>query len=96
MIKSELVKRVHSQNPHLRVGDVERIVDAVLNGIVPALADDNRIELRGFGVFSVKHRPSRIGRNPKTGAEVNVETKKMRFFKAGKEMRQMLNRGARL
>ena len=96
MIKSELVKRILSQHRHLRLGDVERIVNAFLDGIVMALADGNRVELRGFGVFSAKHRPSRTGRNPKTGVEVKVESKKMPFFKPGKDMRRMLNRGARL
>jgi len=92
MSKSELVKRILSQNPHLRLGDVERILDVIVDGIVMALADEKRVELRGFGVFSVKRRPSRMGRNPKTGVEVKVASKKVPFFKSGKEVRQILNR----
>jgi integration host factor subunit beta len=93
MIKSELVKRIALQNSHLREHDVEKIVNAILNGIVTALASGNRVELRGFGAFSVRHRPSRAGRNPRTGAKVNVDAKKMPFFKSGKGMQERLNRG---
>jgi len=92
MIKSELVQRISTQNPHLYQRDVENIVNAILGEIVAALARGDRVELRGFGAFSVKHRPARTGRNPRTGAHVAVEQKSVPFFKTGKEMRERLNR----
>jgi integration host factor subunit beta len=92
MIKSELVQRIAAQNPHLYQRDVENIVNAILGEIVAALARGDRVELRGFGAFSVKHRPARTGRNPRTGAHVSVEQKSVPFFKTGKEMRERLNR----
>ena len=70
MIKSELVQRIAEHNPHLYQRDVENIVNAILDEIVAALARGDRVELRGFGAFSVKHRPARSGRNPRTGAHV--------------------------
>ncbi len=93
MIKSELVQRVAEQNPHLYQRDVELVVNAILDEIVDALARGQRVELRGFGAFSVKSRPSRIGRNPRTGEKVAVDEKAVPFFKTGKEMRQRLNGG---
>ena len=93
MIKSELVQRISSQNPHLYQRDVENIVNAVLDEITDALAAGNRVELRGFGAFSVKNRPSRSGRNPRTGDTVFVEEKWVPFFKTGKELRERLNPG---
>ena len=97
MIKSELVQRIAEHNPHLYQRDVENIVNAILDEIVAALARGDRVELRGFGAFSVKHRPARAGRNPRTGAHVPVDQKSVPFFKTGKEMRERLNRdrGAR-
>src|SRR3979490_2960869 len=92
MIKSELVQRISSQNPHLYQRDVENIVNAILGEIVAALARGDRVELRGFGAFSVKHRRARAGRNPRTGARVAVDQKSVRFLKPGKEMRERLNR----
>lgn len=92
MIKSELVQRVVKANPHLYQRDVENIVNTVIDEISNALAEGNRVELRGFGAFSVKNRPARVGRNPRTGASVSVEEKYVPFFKAGKEMRERLNR----
>ena len=71
---------------------VENIVNAILGEIIAALARGDRVELRGFGAFSVKHRPARTGRNPRTGAHVSVERKSVPFFKTGKEMRERLNR----
>lgn len=91
MIKSELVQIIANQNPHLFQRDVENIVNAVLDEISKALADGNRAELRGFGAFSVKYRPARVGRNPRTGESVEVEEKWVPFFKAGKELRARLN-----
>ncbi len=92
MIKSELVQRIAAQNPHLYQRDVENIVNAILNEITEALARRDRVELRGFGAFSVKSRPARTGRNPRTGEHVTVEEKHVPFFKTGKEMRERLNR----
>jgi integration host factor subunit beta len=92
MVKSELVQRIAAQNPHLYQRDVENIANTILNEITAALARGDRVELRGFGAFSVKDRPARIGRNPRTGAQVSVQQKRVPFFKAGKEMRERLNR----
>jgi integration host factor subunit beta len=92
MIKSELVQRISTQNPHLYQRDVENIVNAILNEVVAAMARGDRVELRGFGAFSVKQRPARTGRNPRTGAHVAVDEKCVPFFKTGKEMRERLNR----
>lgn len=91
MIKSELVLRLAEQNPHLYQRDVENIVNAILDTIVDALARGDRVELRGFGAFSVKKRDARIGRNPRTGETVEVAEKAIPVFKTGKEMRLRLN-----
>jgi integration host factor subunit beta len=91
MIKSELIQRIVMQNPHLYQRDVEKLVDAILGEITTALACGDRIELRGFGAFSVKYRPAHTGRNPRTGAHVAIGDKSVPFFKAGKEMRKRLN-----
>ena len=91
MIKSELVQIIAEQNPHLYQRDVENIVNAILDEITTALADGNRVELRGFGAFSVKNRPARTGRNPRTGESVEVEEKHVPFFKTGKLLRDRLN-----
>ena len=91
MIKSELVQRIAEKNPHLYQRDVENIVNSILDEITKALAEGNRVELRGFGAFSVKNRPSRSGRNPRTGESVFVEEKWVPFFKTGKELRERLN-----
>lgn len=91
MIKSELVQILATRNSHLYHRDVENIVNAVLDEISKALAEGNRVELRGFGAFSVKHHPARSGRNPRTGESVAVEEKWVPFFKTGKELRERLN-----
>jgi integration host factor subunit beta len=93
MIKSELVQRIATQNPHLYQRDVENIVNAILGEIISAMASGDRVELRGFGAFSVKNRPARTGRNPRTGESVEVEEKWVPFFKTGKELRERLNGG---
>jgi integration host factor subunit beta len=93
MIKSELVQRIAARNPHLYLRDVEKIVNAILDEITGALSRGDRVELRGFGAFSVKHRDARVGRNPRTGAHVPVNEKTVPFFKTGKEMRERLNQG---
>jgi integration host factor subunit beta len=92
MIKSDLVWRIRKQNPHLHLKDVEKIVDAIFDEITASLASGERIELRGFGAFSVKVRKARTGRNPKTGALVSVPKKATPHFKSGQEMRERLNR----
>jgi integration host factor subunit beta len=93
MIKSELVQKIAEQNPHLYHRDVENIVNAIVGMIVVAMARGGRIELRGFGAFSVKQRAGRNGRNPRTGAHVSVEQKYAPLFTTSKEMRERLNRG---
>ena len=93
MIKSELVQKLSEQNPHLYQRDVEHIVNAILDEVTSALSQGDRVELRGFGAFSVKNRPARIGRNPRTGTKVAVTEKYAPFFKTGKEMRERLNSG---
>ena len=92
MIKSELVERIAAQSPHLYQRDVENIVNAILGEFVAAMARGDRVELRGFGAFSVKSRPARTGRNPRTGEHVAVDKKCVPFYKTGKEMRKRLNR----
>ena len=91
MTKSELIQRLAEQNPHLYQRDVERIVATIFDEISSALAEGDRVELRGFGAFSVKERDARIGRNPRTGEAVNVSKKFVPFFKAGKDLRDRLN-----
>lgn len=91
MTKSELVQRLADKNPHLYLRDIEKIVDTVLGEITDALERGDRVELRGFGAFSVKSRESRTGRNPRTGESVTVDAKTMPFFKTGKELRDRLN-----
>lgn len=93
MTKSELIQRLAEQNPHLFLRDIEKIVDTVFEEITAALSRGDRVELRGFGAFSVKHREARIGRNPRTGESVHVESKRLPFFKTGKGLRERLNGG---
>ncbi|MDR4307237.1 integration host factor subunit beta [Chelatococcus sambhunathii] len=92
MIKSELVAKIATMNPHLYQRDVENIVNAILDEIIDAMSRGDRVELRGFGAFSVKARPARVGRNPRTGEHVSVDGKVVPFFKTGKEMRVRLNK----
>jgi len=92
LIKSELVQIIANRNPHLFQRDVENIVNAVFDEITDSLSQGNRVELRGFGAFSVKNRPAREGRNPRTGEKVSVEEKWVPFFKTGKELRERLNK----
>ena len=91
MTKSELVQRLMEQNSHLNQRDMERLVATIFDEISTALANGDRVELRGFGAFSVKARDARIGRNPRTGAAVNVSKKFVPFFKAGKDLRDSVN-----
>ena len=91
MIKSELVQRIAGQNPRLFHRDIDNIVNAILDAIIAAMARGDRVELRGFGNFSVRRRSARIGRNPRTGTIVSVEEQSVSYFKSGKEMRRRLN-----
>ena len=91
MIRSELIQIIADDNPHLYQRDVERIVNTVFSEITEALAKGDRVELRGFGAFSVKLRDARIGRNPRTGEAVKVDRKAVPFFKTGKLLRDRLN-----
>lgn len=91
MTKSELIARLAELNPHLYQRDVERIVTTIFDEIAAALARGDRVELRGFGAFSVKRRDARQGRNPRTGAAVDVAEKAIPFFKTGKQLRERLN-----
>lgn len=91
MTKSELIQRIAELNPHLYHRDVERIISTIFDEIADALARGDRVELRGFGAFSVKRRGARIGRNPRTGAAVQVSEKFIPFFKTGKQLRERLN-----
>ncbi len=91
MIKSELITRLALANPHLYQRDIERIVNTVFDEISDALQRGDRVELRGFGAFSVKSRPARQGRNPRTGQAVSIAAKRVPFFKTGKELRERLN-----
>ena len=94
MIKSGLVQTIAQQNMHLYHRDVERIINTILDEIIDALAEGDRVELRGFGAFSVKERDARVGRNPRTGETVSVTAKRVPFFKTGKELRERLNEPA--
>jgi len=91
MTKSELIARLAERNPHLYQRDVERIVTTIFDEIAAGLARGDRVELRGFGAFSVKQRDPRQGRNPRTGETVSVEGKVVPFFKTGKQLRERLN-----
>jgi integration host factor subunit beta len=91
MIRSELVQKISEENPHLYQRDVERIVATIFDEIIEAMARGDRVELRGFGAFSVKRRDARTGRNPRTGESVDVDQKHVPFFKTGKLLRDRLN-----
>ena len=92
MIKSQLVQKISEENPHLFQRDVDRLVSTIFMEITSAMSSGRRIELRGFGAFSVKQRKPRIGRNPRTGSRVEVEEKFVPFFKPGKLLRKKLNK----
>ena len=94
MTKSELIAFLAEANPHLYQRDVERIVTTIFDEIASALARGDRVELRGFGAFSVKQRDARVGRNPRTGDAVSVAAKRVPYFKTGKQLREKLNYGA--
>ena len=91
MTRSELVARIARLNPSLLQNDAEKVVDVIFDTIKKSLKDGNRVELRGFGVFSVRQRKARQGRNPRTGEEVKVAAKRVPFFKSGKKLKEELN-----
>ena len=91
MIRSELIQKLADENPRLYQRDVERIVNTVFEEITDAMSRGDRVELRGFGAFSVKKRDARVGRNPRTGEAVEVDEKHVPFFKTGKLLRDRLN-----
>lgn len=90
MTKSELIEKLHKQQPHLKTDDVELAVKLVLDAMTAALADHERIEVRGFGSFSIHYRASRTGRNPRTGSAVLLPAKHVPHFRPGKELRAMV------
>jgi len=91
MIRSELIQKIADENPHLYQRDVERIVNTIFSEITDSMADGNRVELRGFGAFSVKKREARTGRNPRTGETINIAASKVPAFKAGKALKDAVN-----
>ncbi len=91
MIKSELIEKLATENTHMTHAEVERVVNVVLGRMTQAMSEGGRVELRGFGAFSVRSRPARAGRNPRTGETVDVPAKSVPFFKSGKELRERLN-----
>lgn len=91
MTKSELIERLANQNPRVTARDVDETVKAVLDAMTTAMASGSRIEIRGFGSFTLNHRPSRVGRNPKSGESVMVPEKFVPHFKAGKELRERVD-----
>lgn len=91
MVRSELIQALVKEHPHLRCEEIERITNVFFDGIAQHLADEGRVELRGFGVFSTRQRDSRKGRNPRTGEAVEVPAKRAVYFRPGKEMRAQLN-----
>ena len=93
MIKSELVQKIAEKNPHLYHRDIERIVNTVLDEIINALKEGDRVELRGFGAFSAKARNARMGRNPRTGERIQIPPKMIATFKPGKAFRSLVNDG---
>ena len=91
MTRSELVDRLNSRVPTLTHDDAKSVVDVVLDAITRVLVTDSRVEIRGFGSFSLSYRQPRVGRNPKSGEKVQVPGKHVSHFKAGKEMRDGVN-----
>ena len=91
LIKSQLIQNITDQNPHLYIKDIERIVNTIFSEITKSLSEGRRVELRGFGAFSVQKRKERLGRNPRTGDAVKVFEKYIPRFKSGKELRIKLN-----
>ena len=95
MLRSELIDTLHAENPHLTRRDMERLVAVVLETVTQTLEAGARVELRGFGAFSVRKRDPRIGRNPRTGETVHVPGKHVPFFRTGKELRQRVDNASK-
>jgi integration host factor subunit beta len=91
VIRSELVQKLCDDHPDLTVKEIERVVTAFFDSVIDQLSEGGRVELRGFGAFSTREREARRGRNPRTGASVDVDAKRVPYFKPGKEMRERLN-----
>lgn len=91
MTKSELILRLASRYPRLTVRDADEAVNLILDALETALAGGGRVEIRGFGSFSLNYRPERVGRNPKSGEHVHVPAKYVPHFKAGKELRERVD-----
>ena len=91
MTRSELIERIANKNPHLMLKDVERIVAVVFDKIISSLAAGERVELRGFGAFSIRKRTPRVAKNPRTGEQVQVEERNIPHFKTGKQLHELLN-----
>jgi integration host factor subunit beta len=91
MLKSELIERLAHEHPHMTQKDIERAVNLIFESMIGTLEGGGRVELRGFGALSVRARPARSGRNPRTGEQVKVPAKNVPFFKSGKELRERLN-----
>ena len=91
MLKSELIEKLAVEYPHMTQKDVERAVNLIFESMIETLENGGRVELRGFGALSVRSRPARAGRNPRTGESVHVPAKHVPFFKSGKELRERLN-----
>jgi len=94
MVRSELVAKLVGAYPHLTPREVEVIVVTIFDEIAAALSRDDRVELRGFGSFSVRHRDARVGRNPRSGASVDVPAKRVPHFRTGVLMHARLNGGS--
>jgi len=94
MLRSELVDKIHKDNPYLTREESERVVAVILESIIQTLEKGARVELRGFGAFSARHRASRQGRNPRTGEPVRVPEKHVPFFRAGKELKAQVDHRA--
>jgi len=91
MTKSELIDQIAKRNTHMNQKDAEIVVNQIFDSMIDALVKGERIEIRGFGSFSVKNRPQREGRNPKTGDTVTIPAKRVPFFKIGKELHEKIN-----
>ena len=91
MTKSELVQKMAAQNPTLPIADVELVVNTIFDEISKALVRGDRVELRGFGAFSIREREARVGRNPRTGESVKVPGKRVPFVKMGKDLKERIN-----
>lgn len=91
MKRSDLIKKISENYPYMSKKNIDQFLTIVIDSIVNALKDNNRVELRGFGTFSVRERGKSVVRNPKTGEKLNVDSKKIPFFKSGKQLKDLVN-----